>query len=156
MPTPGKWVEALEQRTYCAGDLSSWMSIASQSPKPVVAVKAVRLFPNYVGTYAGTVVIKKGLDKGLVFSQTVTNTSENRTTGVITFVGTDYFSNGTTLSFAGQTTVKRTGAFVAYALDVPPDSAGTTKDVGKYTGLKSKGTYANLLNSGTFNDTFEG
>jgi len=63
---------------------------------------------------------------------------------------------GTTLSFAGQTTVKRTGAFVAYALDVPPDSAGTTKDVGKFTGLKSKGTYANLLNSGKFNDTFEG
>ena len=81
------------------------MAIASQSPKPVAAVKAVRLFPNYVGTYAGTVVIKKGLDKGLVFSQTVTNTSENRTTGVITFVGTNYFPNGTTLSFAGQTTV---------------------------------------------------
>jgi hypothetical protein len=35
-----------------------------------------------------------------------------------------------------------------------PDSAGTTKDLGKFTGLKSKGTYASLLNSDTFNDTF--
>jgi len=132
------------------------MAIAPPSPKTEVAAKAVRLFPNYVGTYEGTVVIKKGLDKGLKFTQAVTNTSENRVTGVITFVGTNYFSNGTTLSFAGTTTVKRSGAYVAYALDVPPDSAGTTKDVGKFTGLKSKGTYANLLNSGTFNDTFVG
>jgi hypothetical protein len=156
MQTHGKWVEALEQRTYFAVDLSASISVAPPSPKAEAAVKAVRLFPNYLGTYAGTVVIKKGLDKGLVFSQTVTNTTENRTTGVITFVGTNYFPNGTTLSFAGTTTVKRSGAYVAYALDVPADSAGTTKDVGKFTGLKSKGTYANLLNSGTFNDTFEG
>jgi len=149
-------MEGLESRAYCSVDLGALAAVMSPSPKPVAAVKAVRLFPNYVGTYEGTVVIKKGLDKGLVFSQAVTNTSENRTTGVITFVGTNYFSNGTTLSFAGQTTVKHTGAYVAYALDVPPDSAGTTKDVGKFTGLKSKGTYANLLNSGTFNDTFVG
>jgi hypothetical protein len=146
----------LEQRAYCAVDLSAWMTVAPPSPKIEVAAKAVRLFPNYLGTYEGTVVIKKGEDKGLTFTQAVTNTTENRTTGVISFVGTNYFSNGTTLSFAGTTIVKRSGAYVAYAVDVPADSAGTTKDVGKFTGLKSKGTYSNLLNSGTFNDTFAG
>ncbi len=98
-------------------------------------------------------MIKRGLDKGLVFTQTVTNTSENQVTGVLTFVGTNYFSNGTTISFAGTTTLKRSGAYTAVATDVPADTAGPTKDVGKFVGNISKGTYKNALNSGTFDDT---
>src|SRR5450432_943069 len=100
-----KFFEALEARAYFCADLGASSSAALPSLKPAVAIhhstKAVKLFPNYVGTFSGTVVIKKGLNKGLVFTQTVTNTSENQVTGVLTFVGTNYFSNGTTISFAG-------------------------------------------------------
>lgn len=113
-------------------------------------------FPQVDGTYEGTVVIKKGLDKGTVGTQTVVDSNENNSTGTVSVAGTDFFPNGVTISFVGTGTFQPNGSFTAVLTDVPADDAGTIRDVGKFKGNKSTGTYVNALNSGTFDDTFEG
>ncbi len=114
------------------------------------------LYPNEVGTFVGAGVIKKGFEKGLTFTQSVTNTSEDFATGIITFEGSDLFSNGVSVSFAGTTTVKSNGSYIANGADVPADDSIYVKDIGKYTGNQSKGTFKTAINSGTFNDTLAG
>jgi hypothetical protein len=114
------------------------------------------LYPTVLGTFVGGGVIKKGFEKGLTFTQSVTNTSEDDATGIITFVGSDLFANGVVLSFAGQTTVKTNGSYIANGADVPADDSVFVKDIGKYIGATSKGTFKTALNSGTYDDTLEG
>jgi uncharacterized membrane protein len=111
------------------------------------------LYPDAIGTLDGVLTIKKGADKGLIFTQTIHNTSENFATGIISFTGTSFFPNGTTLSFAGETALKTNGSFTATGTDVPEDSAGVFHNVGKISGDTSKGTFVNAINSGTFIDT---
>ena len=114
------------------------------------------LYPNELGTFVGGGKITKGLDKGLTYTQSVTNTSEDDTTGIITFVGSDLFTDGIVISFAGQTTVKSNGSYIANGADVPPDDSVFVKDIGKYIGATSKGTFKTAINSGTYDDTLEG
>jgi hypothetical protein len=114
------------------------------------------LYPDVLGTFVGAGVIKKGFEKGLTFTQSVTNTTEDDTTGIISFDGSDLFSNGVTLSFAGQTTVKPNGSYIANGADVPADDSVYVKDIGRYIGAISKGTFKTAINSGTYDDTLEG
>jgi hypothetical protein len=113
-------------------------------------------FPNIDGTYSGTATVKKGLDKGLVVSQVITNSNENDATGAYTFAGTNFYANGVTTTYTGIGTVKTNGSFVATGSDVPADETGTFRDVGKFVGDKAIGTYVNAVNSGTFSGTLEG
>jgi hypothetical protein len=114
------------------------------------------LYPNVLGTFVGTGKIKMGFEKGLSFVQSVTNVTEDDVTGIITFVGSDLFPNGVVVSFAGQTTVKANGSYIANGADVPEDGSVYVKDIGKYTGLTSKGTFKTAINSGSYDDTLEG
>ncbi len=68
-------------------------------------------YPNIVGGYTGTWIIKRGPNKGLVTTQTGAFTAEDNTTGVWTSAATNFFPNGTTAAVDGIGTITPAGVF---------------------------------------------
>jgi hypothetical protein len=121
---------------------------------PILAVSANTLavlspYPNLLGTWSGSGVVKKGDDKGLVFSHTDHFTSENDATGAFTFTGTNSFPNGTSSNFAGSGTVTTKGAISETSEAVPANDTGVTTVKGKVAGSKLSVTFSNAFSSGT-------
>ena len=105
-------------------------------------------FPNLLGTWSGTLVVKTGFGKGSRAIQTEVITSESQSTGAFTTDGTD-FINGVTLAFDSAGAITTKGVYQSSGTDVPLDAAGTIIAKGKLVGTKLIGTYKDALNTGT-------
>jgi len=112
-------------------------------------------YPNLVGTWTGTDLVKSGTGKGISFSKTLTITSEDPATGKFAFTGTDHivFSN---YPLQGQGTITPAGTFTWASTSIPVNSTGTTHAHGKLVGNTLTFSFSNKIAAGTGSLTLAG
>jgi hypothetical protein len=138
------------------GDTFSETNLANNSAVSAAPLTVLSPYPNLIGTWSGTGVVKKGDDKGLIFSHVDIFTSESDTTGAFTYTGTNTFPNGVVSHFSGTGAVTTKGVITDQAESVPASDTGVDHGKGKVTGNKISVTFANALSSGTESLTREG
>ena len=129
--------------TFGESDLTNNSAVSTDS------IVVVPKYPNIVGTYTGSDLIKRGFGKGTTDTKTIVSTSEDPATGRYTITGTNFFAGGVTTTYAGTGIVSTTGVFTQTTTDIPADSSRVTHTVGKIVGNSSTYTFVNAIDSGS-------
>ena len=113
------------------------------------AIEVVPKYPNLVGTFSGSGLIKTGTGKGLTYSISATVSTEDPSNGSYSFTGTNSFTGGSTITFAGTGKVSMSGAITESGADTPLDSSGVFHTVGKIIGNTFTFTWRNKTATGS-------